>query len=172
MLISPPLHGDLATAIEKPQDAEAQGGRLVELKTAHSRRCVPMPPGLKKALQEHQARLIVDGPENPLELVFPSAVGTPIEGANLLRRIYWPTLSRAGLRRLKFHSLRHSYATIRLNRGRSLIEVSAWLGHHDVAVTAKVYAHYLPRNSEDTPDELEAAIFKESETPVSVPAVA
>ncbi len=89
---------------------QAKKGQLKELKTAYSRRRVPLSPRLAEALREHQARFIVDGLENPLDLVFPSAAGTPIEGANLERRIYKPTLTRAGLRHIKFHSLRHSYA--------------------------------------------------------------
>ncbi len=44
------------------------------------------------------------------------------------------------------------------------MDVSAWLGHSDIAITAKTYAHYLPKQVDDKLDELEAAIFG-SETP-------
>lgn len=145
---------------------QAQGGGRVELKTAHSRRRVPMSPMLIEALKTHQTRQIVDGGLNPLGLIFPSEAGTPILGSSFLRRIFWPTLTRADLRRLTPHSLRHSCATIRLAKGRPLPEVSAFLGHRDVAVTAKVYAHYLPRTESSAPDELETAIFGESDTTI------
>ncbi len=139
---------------------QVKKGKLTDrLKTRNSRRRVPLPPRLAEVLRRHQTRLIVDGPENPLDLVFPSTTGTPMQGPNLERRIYKPTLSRAGLKPIKFHALRHSFATIRLQQGRSLMDVSAWLGHSDVGFTAKTYAHYLPNEVDDKPDELEAAIF-------------
>ncbi len=156
---------DFASATIHVRYQAAASGKLVELKSAHSRRRIPMSPRLVKALQEHQLRQAVDGPESPLNLVFPSEAGTLILGSNLLRRIYWPTLTRAGLRRLPFHSLRHSCATIRLSRGVPLPEVSTCLGHQDVAVTAKVYSHYLPR-TQTGDDELESAIFERTDTPI------
>jgi integrase len=41
------------------------------------------------------------------ELVFPSETGTPIEMNNFSERVFKPLLTRAGLRRIRFHDLRH-----------------------------------------------------------------
>jgi integrase len=42
------------------------------------------------------------------ELVFPSEAGTPIEMNNFSERVFKPLLARAGLRRIRFHDLRHT----------------------------------------------------------------
>lgn len=48
-----------------------------------------------------------------------------------------------------FHNLRHTFATLSLQAGVPLPEVSAMLGHADTSVTAKVYAHYLPGRGDE-----------------------
>jgi integrase len=44
----------------------------------------------------------------------------------------------------KFHDLRHTHASWLLRAGTDLMEVSQRLGHSDVTITGRVYAHYLP----------------------------
>ncbi|MGI6199300.1 MAG: tyrosine-type recombinase/integrase, partial [Christensenellales bacterium] len=44
-------------------------------------------------------------------------------------------------KKMLFHDLRHSVATHLLELGVPIEEVSAWLGHSNIATTAKVYAH-------------------------------
>jgi integrase len=43
-----------------------------------------------------------------------------------------------------FHSLRHTYASIQLARGVSLLQLSRALGHHSAAFTLTRYTHLLP----------------------------
>ncbi len=88
-----------------------------------------------------------------------------MDGGNLLRRIFWTTLTRAGLRRIRFHDLRHSYAALAISRNVPLMVVSRHLGHSDVSLTARVYCHLLPETESAAAAEVEAAIF----APVNVP---
>ncbi|MDP1809313.1 MAG: tyrosine-type recombinase/integrase [Actinomycetota bacterium] len=136
-----------------------RGTILVETKSAHSVRRVSISDTLIKALRELQTRLLVDGPDNPLGLIFPSEVGTPIDGPNLLRRIFWPTLTRAGLRRVRFHDLRHSYAALAISRNVPLKVIQRQLGHSSIQITADTYGHLLPETESAAAAELEAAIF-------------
>ena len=46
------------------------------------------------------------------------------------------------IKRIRFHDLRHSSATMLLSLGFSLEDIKAWLGHSDIATTQR-YAHYL-----------------------------
>lgn len=55
----------------------------------------------------------------------------------------------AGLPRIRLHDLRHSYATAALANGVPVKVLSQRLGHADVGVTLKVYAHVLPGDDED-----------------------
>ena len=47
--------------------------------------------------------------------------------------------------KLKFHSLRHTFASWLVQRGVSIYEVSKLLGHSDIKVT-EIYAHLKPEN--------------------------
>lgn len=137
----------------------ASGTKLVETKTSTSRRRIVMAPILVDKLKECQTKQIVDGPDNPLGLVFPSLAGTPIDGGHCLKRIFWPTLSRAGLRRVRFHDLRHSFAASLISNNAPLKFVQAQLGHSSIQVTADVYGHLLPESEALAVSALQASIF-------------
>ena len=53
------------------------------------------------------------------------------------------------------HRLRHTYASMLILLGRKIPEVSRYLGHADIAVTMKVYAHSLKPKKQDTMNDLE-----------------
>ena len=50
-------------------------------------------------------------------------------------------LVRHGLRRMRFHDLRHSCASLLLANGVPLKQIQEWLGHSDFSTTANIYAH-------------------------------
>ncbi|NQT70093.1 MAG: site-specific integrase [Desulfobacteraceae bacterium] len=64
-------------------------------------------------------------------------------------------LKDAGLKRVRLHGLRHSYASIRLMRGHTISDVSYQLGHSDISLTFKVYTHWIPGNFKAEVDELD-----------------
>lgn len=47
-------------------------------------------------------------------------------------------------RELGFHSLRHTFASVHLDAGESIVSVSGWLGHADPSITLRIYAHMMP----------------------------
>ena len=55
----------------------------------------------------------------------------------------------AGVRSLKLHCARHTFATLALNAGMSVRWVAAQLGHADPAFTLRVYTHVLPDEGKD-----------------------
>ncbi len=61
--------------------------------------------------------------------------------SNFTRRVWRPLLAKAGLPRVKFHSLRHSHVTELLASGANLKAVSDRVGHSRTSMTADVYAH-------------------------------
>ena len=50
-------------------------------------------------------------------------------------------LEKNGLRRIRYHDLRHSCASLLLANGVPMKQIQEWLGHSDFSTTANVYAH-------------------------------
>ena len=72
--------------------------------------------------------------------VFPSPNGGPISPDsvnNMLKRV----LERAGIPKIRFHDLRHTFATIALQNGVDIKTVSSMLGHFSAGFTLDTYAH-------------------------------
>ncbi len=76
--------------------------------------------------------------------VFTTAAGGPINAANLLHRSFFPLLARANLRRIRFHDLRHTAATLMLQGGVHPKIASEILGHSSIAITLDLYSHVTP----------------------------
>jgi integrase len=74
-------------------------------------------------------------------LVFPSAEGKPLDGITVYRRHFLPCVEAAGLRRITFHALRHSFASHLIQTGASLAYVKEQMGHSSIQVTVDVYGH-------------------------------
>lgn len=55
-------------------------------------------------------------------------------------------LDKYGLRKIRFHDLRHSCATLLLSLGYSMKEIQEWLGHSDFMITANTYTHVDYKN--------------------------
>jgi integrase len=85
------------------------------------------------------------------------------EGAALdpknVTRAFQRRLRAAGLPPMRFHDLRHAYATLSLVAGVPLRVVQEALGHTSIALTAAVYAHVLPELQREAGRKLEEALF-------------
>ena len=105
-------------------------------------RSVPLAPAVATALARLSDRGIAVGED---DLVFVGELGSYIDGSALRRR-YAAALKRAGLRRLRFHDLRHTFGT-RMIAKADIRRVQEWMGHADVQTTMR-YLHYAPRGDE------------------------
>ena len=65
---------------------------------------------------------------------------------------------RAGVRRIRFHDLRHACATLLLTAGEELAVISKVLGHSDYGTTLKVYAHLDPKRAKAASGRIDAAL--------------
>ena len=61
--------------------------------------------------------------------------------ANYLTSAFPKFLEDHGLRRMRFHDLRHSCASLLLANGVPLKQIQEWLGHSDIGTTANIYSH-------------------------------
>jgi integrase len=71
-----------------------------------------------------------------------AALGQPIKPA-LAERDFQRLVKTADVRRIRFHAVRHTTATLLLQAGVPVHDVSARLGHASAAMTLDVYAHAL-----------------------------
>lgn len=103
------------------------------LKTKNSYRRVSISPQAIEVLKQQKTK--TNG-----EYVFPSPNGGPISPDsvnNMLKRV----LERAGIPKVRFHDLRHTFATIALQNGVDIKTVSGMLGHFSAGFTLDTYAH-------------------------------
>ncbi len=110
-------------------------GEITEapLKTKNSYRRVSISPQAIEVLKQQKAK-------TDSEYVFPSPTGGPISPDsvnNMLKRV----LARADIPKVRFHDLRHTFATIALQNGVDIKTVSSILGHFSAGFTLDTYAH-------------------------------
>jgi integrase len=107
-------------------------------KSRFGRRCVPIDKALAYRLQALRDPAL--GEET---LVFRGRRGAPVRPNNVRRRVLMPAAKRAGLSRIGFHALRHTCASMLVERGLSPLRLQRWMGHHSAAYTLDVYGHLI-----------------------------
>ncbi len=133
-----------------------------EPKSKASRRTVVLPPFVLAALKDRRTAALKDG--HIAAPVFCTKRGTPMVKSNFIRAIHAPLVKRAnalGIKRaveaksdnpvqlpagVRFHDLRHTHATCMIAAGHSVKAVSRRLGHADIGITLKTYAHVMPND--------------------------
>jgi integrase len=95
------------------------------------------------------------------DLVFCNESGQYFDDSALRRRFY-AARGRAGIRRIRFHDLRHTFGTLAV-QVFPLSDVKAYMGHADIATTM-IYVHHVPRH--DAASRLSAALEAAAAPPV------
>ena len=111
-------------------------GEVVEapLKTKNSYRTISLGTDAVGILKEQRKKC------GSSEYVFPSPTGGPISPDSVIQMLH-RVLKRAGLPKVRFHDLRHTFATVALQNGVDIKTVSGMLGHYSVGFTLDTYAH-------------------------------
>jgi integrase len=108
-------------------------------KTEASTRSVPLPDVVGEALAGHLERW----PPGPDSFIFTNSNGGPIR-RNRFNELWRSATHRAGVEGLRFHDLRHFYASLLIAHGESVKVVQARLGHASASETLDTYAHLWP----------------------------
>ena len=114
---------------------------------------IVMQPGTYKELEKHLVMFYTGNTRSANSIlkeqkkkvgsspwVFPSATGGPISPDSVLHMLH-RVLKRAGLPKVRFHDLRHTFATLALQNGVDIKTVSGMLGHFSAGFTLDTYAH-------------------------------
>jgi len=126
-----------------------------QTKTEAGRRRIDLTSVAVKALLRHKEQMLKDGLWRKEALV-PAANGRPLDRHNVTRRSFQPLLKRAGLPRIRFHDLRHTFATTMLTKNIHPKIVQQMLGHANITVTLNTYSHVLPSMQKEAVGHLEA----------------
>jgi integrase len=141
-------------------------------KSGKSRR-VDMSLQLTEALKVHEAQSKVKGLALGLgglpEFVFTDTTGDMVDKDNWRRRVFNKALKDAKLRTIRIHDLRHTYATLRIQKGDNIADVSGQLGHHSAKLTLDVYHHWIPGEKKGEVDGLDSSLFLVSNAPQAHP---
>jgi integrase len=116
---------------------------------------------LKVYLTERKKETLRKGWGDLPEWLFYNEDGRMIDINNLRKRVFYKTLEKAKLRRIRIHDLRHTYATLRISKGDNILDVSKQLGHHSVKITLDTYCHWMPGGKKAEVDELDSATAPE-----------
>jgi integrase len=144
------------------QRRPGQGLVVAETKTAASRRQVSLAWTAVEALHNHRERAekvwrnrgtvpSID------DFVFTNDEGKPLDAGNLRDRVFRPLLAKASVPMIRFHDLRHTFATLLLGKGTNPKLVSEMLGHSNISMTLGIYSHATPtmhRQAADAIDEV------------------
>ncbi len=132
-----------------------QGGKFYNPKTKTSYRRIDIDPQLITELKKWKLRC----PKGELDLVFPNSEGGPLDGLYMLKRIFYPALSRAKVAKVRFHDLRHTNASLRIEAGQNPKYIQEQLGHSSIQVTMDIYGHLLRSSDQDAAIKLRQVIL-------------
>jgi integrase len=99
-------------------------------------------------------------PPSKLDLVFPNESGKPINHGYMLRYHFWLALKDAELPKIRFHDLRHTFASLLIDQGENIKYIQKQLGHSKPTVTLDIYTHLFNDNDPKAAKRLDEKIFK------------
>jgi len=126
-----------------------------EPKSKTSKRQINLGPSMINALKQWKPKC----PKSRFNLVFPNEVGKPLDHWHLLDRYYWPALKAAELPRIRFHDLRHTFASLLIEQGENIKYIQDQLGHSSATLTLDVYGHLLKPVNQEAAQRLENSVF-------------
>ncbi|MDD2587103.1 MAG: tyrosine-type recombinase/integrase [Syntrophomonadaceae bacterium] len=132
------------------------------LKTESSFRSIVLPLCAITELQAHknrqeQEKQLAGSSYNDEGLVFCTALGKKLDTRRLYE-IHCRTLERAGIEHTAFHNLRHTVATLLLEKGENIKTIQELLGHADVSTSLNIYSHVLERMKAASAERLNGII--------------
>jgi integrase len=131
-------HLDFRAGLVRVRNALDRHGNEAGLKTDNAVRDVVLIASLSRLLKEHQKLSQYREPE---DFIFASRAGSPLHWRNVTRRCLTEAIRESGIQPLRWHDLRHTYASMLIATGASITFVSRQMGHASPHITLRVYGH-------------------------------
>ena len=140
-----------------------------EMKNKSSRRTLPLPDPVYEMLCEEREkqdlyRRMFKGSYNRKydDYICVDQLGGLIRPNRVTQR-FADLIKQYGLRKIRFHDLRHTFASILINQDVPLLNVSTFLGHSDLSTTANIYAHLDKSKKQESADVISSIFNKAKE---------
>jgi len=133
----------------------------------HKNRRVDMSMQLTNTLDtlfaEVKADAVRRNPQNPAgalnavmeSFIFVRPNGRQLDPNDLRRQILYRALDLAEIRRVRFHDLRHTFASLLIQQGEALPYIRDQLGHFSIQMTVDIYGHLVPGGNRQAVDKLD-----------------
>jgi len=127
-----------------------------------SRRTYELLPDVKELLlklqeQQKDYRKRLGSGYHINDYIFKNPNGMPYRPDSLTRS-FKRALARHGLPQMRYHDLRHSTASILVDKGWDINDIKEWLGHADISTTANIYAHISHRKKVSLAQDLDKTL--------------
>jgi integrase len=134
-----------------------------ETKTARSRRAIALDPATVSTLRAHRSRQLAERlaageAYDDSDLVFVDSMGRALHPERF-SRTFQEQVARATLPRIRLHDLRHTWASLALQRGIHPKVVSERLGHANTTITLDIYSHVAASMHADAANAVAAFIL-------------
>lgn len=131
-------------------------GTVDKTKTGKARR-VDMSDQLALTLKTLQTARkkegLKEGRGEPIEIIFHR--NRKHMEQNFIRRVFKRVLKKAGIREMRLHDIRHTYASLLLSNGESPVYVKEQLGHSGIDITVDIYGHLIPSSNRGAVNRLD-----------------
>ena len=136
---------------------------------SHKSRCIDMTDQLHQVLSSHRINMLrkfhskQPAYELPpsfkqhrsIHLVFPCSNGKPSDGDNFRHRVFYDILEKAEIPRIRFHDIRHTFASLLLQKNAPIHYVKEQMGHASITTTVDTYGHITPGVNRQTINKLD-----------------
>lgn len=139
-----------------PRQVALLNGRLhiTEPKTKASVRTIILPEDIVKMLARYKET-------TNSKWMFPSPVKEDMpRNPSAVRKVLARTLKKAGCKHIRFHDLRHTFATTALANGMDIKTLSAIIGHNSAETTLNIYTHITDEMQRTAADKIEQGIMR------------
>ena len=109
---------------------------------------------LKELLTARKREAVRTGLGIPLTYIFQP--DKKLIEQNHIRRIFKRVLTKAGIREMRIHDIRHTYASLLLSQGESPVYVKEQLGHQSIQITVDIYGHLIPNSNRGAVNRLDS----------------
>jgi len=108
---------------------------------------------LRKLYTERKREGIKTGEGKPIEIIFHR--NEKYMSQNSIRNIFKRILKKAGIRNMRLHDIRHTFASLLLSNGESPVYVKEQLGHSSIQITVDIYGHLIPGSNREAVNRLD-----------------